>query len=79
MDKTFDNGNFNRLQDTFIGSLLLFILMSKMDDDDWDLHHIVYRTRGGGDEADNLMMLHPNCHRQYHAKMDGDNADANLE
>lgn len=49
------------------------------DDDDWDLHHIVYRTRGGGDEADNLMMLHPNCHRQYHAKMDGDNADANLE
>ena len=49
------------------------------DDDDWDLHHIVYRTRGGGDEAENLMMLHPNCHRQYHAKMDGDNADANLE
>lgn len=37
MDKTFDNGNFNRLQDTFIGSLLLFVLMSKMDDDDWDL------------------------------------------
>lgn len=49
------------------------------DDDDWDLHHIAYRTRGGGDEAENLMMLHPNCHRQYHAKMDGDNADANLE
>lgn len=37
MDKTFDNGNFNRLQDTFIGSLLLFVLMSKMDDDDWYL------------------------------------------
>lgn len=37
MDKTFDNGNFNRLQDTFIGSLLLFVLRSKMDDDDWDL------------------------------------------
>ena len=37
MDKTFDNGNFNRLQDTFIGSLLLFVLMSKMDDEDWDL------------------------------------------
>ena len=37
MDKTFDNGNFNRLQDTFIGSLLLFVLMSKMDDDEWDL------------------------------------------
>lgn len=37
MDKTFDNGNFNRLQDTFIGSLLLFVLMSKMDDADWDL------------------------------------------
>lgn len=37
MDKTFDNGNFNRLQDTFIGSLLLFVLMSKMDDGAWDL------------------------------------------
>ena len=49
------------------------------DNDDWDLHHIVYKTRGGGDEAENLMMLHPNCHRQYHAKMDGDSAGADLE
>ena len=49
------------------------------DNDDWDLHHIVYKTRGGGDEAENLMMLHPNCHRQYHAKTDGDNAGADLE
>lgn len=46
------------------------------DNDDWDLHHIVYKIRGGGDEAENLMMLHPNCHRQYHAKMDGDRAGA---
>ncbi|MEV3807818.1 HNH endonuclease signature motif containing protein, partial [Aeromonas dhakensis] len=37
------------------------------DNDDWDLHHIVYKTRGGGDEAENLAMLHPNCHRQLHA------------
>src|SRR5574344_2556199 len=34
------------------------------DDEDWDIHHIVRTTDGGGDEAENLMMLHPNCHRQ---------------
>ncbi len=44
------------------------------DNDDWDLHHIIYRTRGGGDESTNLVMLHPNCHRQYHAKTDSKEA-----
>ena len=36
------------------------------DNDDWDVHHIIRRVDGGGDEIDNLMMLHPNCHRLVH-------------
>ncbi|AKL13987.1 group II intron reverse transcriptase/maturase [Citrobacter freundii] len=36
------------------------------DNDDWDVHHIIRRVDGGGDEIDNLMMLHPNCHRLIH-------------
>ncbi len=36
------------------------------DNDDWDIHHIIRRVDGGGDEIDNLMMLHPNCHRLIH-------------
>ena len=44
------------------------------DDSDWDVHHIVMQIKGGGDETENLVMLHPNCHRQYHAVHQGDNA-----
>ncbi len=32
----------------------------------WDKHHIVWRVYGGGDEAENQVLLHPNCHRQVH-------------
>ncbi|PHR86821.1 MAG: group II intron reverse transcriptase/maturase [Moritella sp.] len=35
---------------------------------EWNIHHIVERVKGGGDEMSNLMLLHPNCHRQLHAK-----------
>ncbi|ECO0045307.1 HNH endonuclease, partial [Salmonella enterica subsp. enterica serovar Infantis] len=27
----------------------------------------IRRVDGGGDEIDNLMMLHPNCHRLVHS------------
>ncbi len=27
------------------------------------VHHIVERSKGGGDYLNNLVMLHPNCHR----------------
>jgi RNA-directed DNA polymerase len=33
----------------------------------WNLHHVVWRSRGGEDKRNNLVMLHPNCHRQFHA------------
>lgn len=32
----------------------------------WDVHHILERHRGGKDCAENLVLLHPNCHRQLH-------------
>ena len=33
----------------------------------WELHHIVRRVDGGPDTLSNLILLHPNCHRQVHA------------
>jgi RNA-directed DNA polymerase len=34
----------------------------------WHNHHIVYRTLGGTDSAENRLLVHPDCHRQIHAK-----------
>jgi RNA-directed DNA polymerase len=34
----------------------------------WHNHHIVWRTYGGSDTADNRVLLHPNCHRQVHSQ-----------
>ena len=31
------------------------------------LHHIRYKSEGGEDTVENLMMLHPDCHRQIHS------------
>jgi len=33
------------------------------------VHHILRRCEGGGDALTNLVMLHPNCHRQIHYLM----------
>jgi len=32
----------------------------------WHSHHIVWRSRGGRDEADNRVLLHPDCHERLH-------------
>lgn len=32
----------------------------------WHSHHIIWRTKGGKDSVDNLVLLHPNGHRQVH-------------
>ena len=32
----------------------------------WHIHHRIWRSRGGPDTADNLELLHANCHRQIH-------------
>ncbi|MFJ4291305.1 group II intron reverse transcriptase/maturase [Cupriavidus sp. NPDC089707] len=37
-------------------------------DTGWDVHHIVRRVDGGPSTLSNLVMLHPNCHRQIHSR-----------
>jgi RNA-directed DNA polymerase len=32
----------------------------------WNCHHILWRVYGGGDEIENLVLLHPTCHQQLH-------------
>jgi RNA-directed DNA polymerase len=34
----------------------------------WHNHHIVSKTLGGTDSAENRVLIHPNCHKQVHAK-----------
>lgn len=34
----------------------------------WDCHHIQPRRLGGKTTLDNLVLLHPNCHRQLHSR-----------
>jgi RNA-directed DNA polymerase len=34
----------------------------------WHNHHIVGRSEGGNDKAENRVLLHPNCHRQVHSR-----------
>jgi RNA-directed DNA polymerase len=33
----------------------------------WHKHHITWKVHGGKDTLDNLVLLHPNCHRQVHS------------
>ena len=33
----------------------------------WDAHHLQERSKGGDDKNSNLVLLHPNCHRQAHS------------
>ena len=32
----------------------------------WHSHHIIWRSLGGRDEADNRVLLHPDCHERLH-------------
>jgi RNA-directed DNA polymerase len=34
----------------------------------WHNHHIIWRSLGGEDRAENRVLLHPNCHRQVHSQ-----------
>jgi RNA-directed DNA polymerase len=36
--------------------------------DEWHVHHKIPKYLGGDDKLTNLTILHPNCHRQVHAK-----------
>ena len=35
-------------------------------DSGWNIHHIVWRSKGGSDGMDNRVLLHPACHSQAH-------------
>jgi RNA-directed DNA polymerase len=34
----------------------------------WHVHHCRWRCHGGSSTIDNLVLLHPNCHRQVHSE-----------
>jgi len=34
----------------------------------WHVHHILPKSEGGKDNMSNLVLLHPNCHRQIHSQ-----------
>jgi RNA-directed DNA polymerase len=34
----------------------------------WHVHHLLWRSHGGDDLIYNLVLLHPNCHRQVHSE-----------
>ena len=37
-------------------------------DTGWHVHHILPKSEGGKDNISNLVLLHPNCHRQIHSQ-----------
>jgi len=49
------------------------------EDDDHQIHHRIWRSRGGSDRADNLELLHANCHRQIHVQEGRTKAAASRE
>jgi RNA-directed DNA polymerase len=40
----------------------------RIAEEDCQIHHRIWRSRGGQDTADNLELLHANCHRQIHVR-----------
>ena len=34
----------------------------------WQSHHLVWRTHGGSDRAENRVLLHPTCYAQVHSQ-----------
>ncbi|CAD6556688.1 group II intron reverse transcriptase/maturase [Paraburkholderia sabiae] len=38
------------------------------DETSWHDHHLVYRMHGGSNALSNRVLLHPDCHRQVHAR-----------
>lgn len=37
-------------------------------EEEWHVHHLLWRSHGGDDTVDNLVLLHANCHRQLHSQ-----------
>jgi RNA-directed DNA polymerase len=43
----------------------------RIEEEDCNIHHRIWRSHGGGNTYDNLELLHVNCHRQFHARSEG--------
>jgi RNA-directed DNA polymerase len=37
-------------------------------DTGWNIHHILPKSEGGKDNLSNLVLVHPNCHKQVHCR-----------
>jgi RNA-directed DNA polymerase len=48
-------------------------------EEDCQIHHRIWRSRGGPDTADNRELLHANCHRQIHVRERRTKAAASCE
>ena len=51
----------------------------RIGEEDCQIHHRIGRSRGGPDTADNMELLHVNCHRQIHVRERRTEAAASLE
>jgi RNA-directed DNA polymerase len=40
----------------------------RLAEDDYQIHHRIWRSRGGPQTSDNLELLHAHCHRQIHVR-----------
>jgi RNA-directed DNA polymerase len=48
-------------------------------EEDCQIHHRIWRSRGGPDTADNMELCHANCHRQIHVQEGRTEAAASRE
>jgi RNA-directed DNA polymerase len=51
----------------------------RIEEGDCQIHHRIWRSRGGLDKADNTELLHANCHRQIHVQEARTKAAASCE
>jgi RNA-directed DNA polymerase len=51
----------------------------RLAEEDCQIHHRIWRSRGGQDTSDNLELLHANCHRQIHVQEERTKAAASRE
>jgi RNA-directed DNA polymerase len=51
----------------------------RIAEEDCQIHHRIWRSRGGPDTADNMELMHVNCHRQIHVQEGRTEAAASRE
>jgi len=76
----FENRLYSKTAETLKGYRKIYRLWQEQDgncpvcrqkfagQNDWHKHHIKWKVNGGENTIDNLVLLHPNCHRQVHSR-----------